>query len=55
MLTIEINMDRKCVQCRRGGATQGGLCLKCIIKNLRAGKYDHILNRVRAERTDKSG
>jgi hypothetical protein len=41
--TIEIDMDRKCAQCKKKGATQNGLCLKCITKNLKQGKYDDIL------------
>jgi hypothetical protein len=28
--TISIDMDRKCTSCGDGGATDGGLCLKCI-------------------------
>lgn len=40
---IDINLDKKCVRCGKGGATQGGYCLKCIIKNMDEGKYDHIL------------
>jgi hypothetical protein len=28
--TISIDMDRKCASCGEGGATDGGLCLKCI-------------------------
>ncbi len=29
-LTININLDKKCTRCKKGGATDGGLCLKCI-------------------------
>jgi len=32
--TIYINQDKPCVRCGKGGATQGGYCLKCIEKNL---------------------
>ena len=27
---LNINMDQKCVECSKGGATNSGLCLKCI-------------------------
>ena len=35
-MTVEIiiDYDRKCSQCGVKGATQGGLCLKCIEKRL---------------------
>jgi hypothetical protein len=42
---IEVNMAVKCVRCKRGGATPSGYCLKCIVKNLKEGKYDHVLER----------
>ena len=41
--TTTVNMDRPCRRCKKMGATDGGYCLKCILKNLREGKYDHIL------------
>lgn len=41
--TIHINMDAKCKRCGKGGATQGGYCLKCILAKLKKGDYDHIL------------
>lgn len=31
-LTIHINMDDKCAECRKGGATPSGLCLGCAGK-----------------------
>lgn len=42
---IEINMDKKCVRCGKGWATQGGYCLECINRNLNEGKYDHLLTK----------
>ena len=27
---IHINLDAKCKKCGKGGATQCGLCLKCV-------------------------
>lgn len=30
--TIEINLDEKCKGCGKGGTTQSGYCLDCIMK-----------------------
>ena len=30
--TIDINMDRKCAECRKPGATGSGICLKCTTR-----------------------
>jgi hypothetical protein len=32
--TINVNMDNKCVECGKGGATDSGLCLNCTCKAL---------------------
>lgn len=32
--TITINMDAPCTECGKGGATQSGLCLECIGKQI---------------------
>lgn len=40
---ITIDMDKKCKRCGKGGATQSGLCLKCVLKAIQKGKFDHIL------------
>ena len=40
---IDIDMDVECKRCHKGGATQGGYCLSCVVKNLEEGKYNHIL------------
>jgi len=29
-MTIEIKMDVKCAECRHPGATDSGICLKCV-------------------------
>jgi hypothetical protein len=42
---ITIDMDKRCTQCKNGGATPSGLCLPCVSKNLKDGKYDHIIKR----------
>lgn len=31
-VTLTINMDQKCAECRKQGATGSGLCLKCAVK-----------------------
>lgn len=33
-ITIDINMDQKCKQCGKPGATQSGLCLDCVGKRI---------------------
>ncbi len=33
-VTITIDMDKKCSACRKPGATQCGLCLKCVTKKI---------------------
>jgi hypothetical protein len=46
---IEIDMDTNCRRCGRPGACPSGYCLKCILKNLDEGKYDHIIFKERGE------
>ena len=36
--TISIDMDRKCTSCGDAGATEGGLCMKCIADSLRRSR-----------------
>ena len=45
MHTIEINMGIKCKRCGEGGATPNGYCLSCISKNIKEGKYNHIIDK----------
>lgn len=47
--TINIDMDAKCKQCGKKGAINGGICLNCVMKNLRAGKYESRLKPLRDE------
>lgn len=49
-VVINVDLDKKCIRCKKGGATQNGYCLSCITKNLDEGKYDHIINKVKQER-----
>jgi len=34
-LEIKVDLDKKCKECGKGGATQNGFCLECISKSLR--------------------
>jgi hypothetical protein len=43
MFTINIDENRKCNRCGKGGATESGLCLKCISRAIKRGDFDHIL------------
>ena len=43
MTAITINMDQPCRRCKKKGATEGGYCLKCILRMMREGKFDPIL------------
>lgn len=33
---ITIDMDKKCAECRKGGAADNGICLKCTTKAMGA-------------------
>lgn len=33
--SIEINMDKACVQCGQMGAAQGGICISCAADNIK--------------------
>ncbi len=44
---INVDLDRKCKRCGQKGATQSGICLTCIAKAIKAGEFDHIINKVR--------
>ena len=47
--TIEVNLDKKCTRCGKGGACQSGLCMKCITKAVQRGEFDHIIDKVKRE------
>ena len=34
--TIDINMDRRCAECRKPGATASGICMACTAKAMHA-------------------
>ena len=33
-VSITIDMDKRCAECDKGGATESGICLRCIIKTM---------------------
>lgn len=33
-LVLNINMDKKCAECGKGGATDSGICLKCCTRSM---------------------
>jgi len=33
-ITINIDLDKKCWRCKKPGAANGGMCLKCVAKML---------------------
>lgn len=39
---ITIDMDKKCKWCGKRGAMPSGICLRCVEKGIRQGKFDHI-------------
>ncbi len=55
MITINIDLDVKCRECRRPGAVNGGLCMKCITKHIKRGDYDHILRRSEPKPSPEGG
>jgi len=36
---IDIDMDRECSECGEEGATESGLCLKCVVKRVDAAAH----------------
>lgn len=44
-IQINIDMDKKCPECGKGGATQNGLCLGCISKSMRGRPMKSDLGR----------
>ena len=44
-VTINIDLDKKCKRCAKGGALPNGYCLKCMTKFIQEGKLDYILKR----------
>lgn len=44
---INVDLDKKCHHCGKGGATQSGLCMACIAKAVKRGEFDHIIKKAR--------
>jgi len=44
-VVIHVDLDKKCTRCGKGGATQNGLCMKCIADGIKRGDYDHIIKK----------
>lgn len=44
-LIIKIDLGKKCKRCGKGDATQNGVCLGCIVKAVKAGEFDHIIDK----------
>ena len=42
MLEIKVDLEKKCLKCGKGGATQNGYCLGCIAKDAKKGKLDNV-------------
>lgn len=43
--TINIDMNKKCIRCRKGGACDNGLCMACIAKAMKKGEFDHLIKK----------
>lgn len=44
-IVIDVNVDKKCSRCGKGGAMPSGLCMKCAAKAIKNGELDHILHK----------
>jgi hypothetical protein len=49
-MTITINMDKKCVECGKGGAADSGICLGCTTKALQGKPMKSPTGRAVAQR-----
>lgn len=46
-LEIHIDMDKKCKECGKGGATPSGYCMACVAAGIKDGKFDHIIKPIK--------
>jgi len=53
ILTINIDLDKKCTRCKKAGATQSGLCMRCIAQGIIKGEYEHIFKRAKEHLADE--
>ena len=47
---VNINMDKKCLECGKGGATDSGVCLSCCTKAISGKPMKSAQGRVVAQR-----
>ncbi|MFH1953144.1 MAG: hypothetical protein ABIL06_16190 [Pseudomonadota bacterium] len=51
--TIEINMDKACLDCGKMGACQNGLCLSCITKRIEIKNFSACKEHLKCVLTEK--
>lgn len=49
-LTITIDLDKKCVECGKGGAAQSGICLGCTTKMIQGKPMKSEIGRAMQQR-----
>lgn len=54
MVTIKIDLDKKCIRCGKGGALPSGLCMACVARGIQEGKFDHIIKKARENMLNKN-
>jgi hypothetical protein len=52
---VRIDMNAPCPRCHKKGSVNGGMCLRCMLKALRAGEFDHVIQRAKAADVAKGG
>ena len=53
-VTINVDMDKKCSRCGKNGATQNGICMKCMGNMVKKGELNHIIKKVKGDRMNES-
>ncbi len=49
-MTVTIDMDKRCAECGKGGATDSGICMKCASNALRGKKMKSAAGKVVQDR-----
>ena len=49
-LTITVDMDKRCLECGKGGAVDSGICLSCITKAIKGRPMKSARGRAVQER-----
>ena len=57
-LTLTIDMDKRCAECGKPGATGSGICLACATKAIsgqamRSARGKEVARRVRGQKADR--